>query len=300
MSGTAYSSNAGDRAMHELSAYASCTHGPCGWRTRRDGGHHVRDERRQRHHSVRDTDTPNDLLKAEFGFPGKLMPDVGGQKSSFGSANAGLDYGSGQYWSESIIEAGLRNGSLTEARFDDIADSNIIGSFYVGLDENPAPSVADTTANRHVMTNNKQLIRGIAAESLVLLKNTPGDNFPLPRATLSPSSARMWAFHSLDRTLSSVSWDEIAIPSRAISLPPLVLVQALRRDGMLWWITNDTFTESSSSGISGGSMDGAPGGGNSPGGGLPGGGFGGGDSRRVALKPLVVVLPGEEAAAAAA
>ncbi|KAL5047908.1 glycoside hydrolase family 3 C-terminal domain-containing protein [Aspergillus fruticulosus] len=210
------------------------------------------------------------LLKVKLGFPGMVMPDVGGQKSAFGSANAGLDYGSSQYWSDSIIEAGLRNGSLTEAKLDDIAIRNVIGYFYVGLDENPAPSVADTTANRHVTKNHKQLIRDIAAESLVLLKNTPGDNVGLPLA--EGNSIAIFGAHAgfplagpnLEFSVMGSDGDtfqgHLTSPSGSgagsapyVVTPQLAMTLRQREDGgMLWWITNDTFTESSSSGFSGG------------------------------------------------
>jgi beta-glucosidase len=60
-------------------------------------------------------------LKTELGFPGLVLGDVGGQKTSFGSANAGMDFGDAQYWSNDTIMAGLKNGSLTEARLNDMA-----------------------------------------------------------------------------------------------------------------------------------------------------------------------------------
>lgn len=39
------------------------------------------------------------ILKTELGFPGFVYPDVNGQSTAFGSANAGLDYGSSSIWS---------------------------------------------------------------------------------------------------------------------------------------------------------------------------------------------------------
>ncbi|KAL4983845.1 glycoside hydrolase superfamily [Aspergillus falconensis] len=285
MSGTAYSSNAGDKTMHELYAWPFA-----------DGVHAGMGAVMCAMNDVNGTtacenkESLTNLLKVKLGFPGMVMPDVGGQKSAFGSANAGLDYGSSQYWSDSIIEAGLRNGSLTEAKLDDIAIRNVIGYFYVGLDENPAPSVADTTANRHVTKNHKQLIRDIAAESLVLLKNTPGDNVGLPLA--EGNSIAIFGAHAgfplagpnLEFSVMGSDGDtfqgHLTSPSGSgagsapyVVTPQLAMTLRQREDGgMLWWITNDTFTESSSSGFSGGSMGGAPGGGNFSSGGFPGGG----------------------------
>ncbi|KAI9367037.1 glycoside hydrolase superfamily [Aspergillus egyptiacus] len=300
MTGVAYSSNAGDKTMHELYAWPFA-----------DGVHAGMGAVMCAMNDVNGTtacenkETLTDLLKAELGFPGMVTPDVGGQKSAFGSANAGLDYGSSQYWSDSIIEAGLRNGSLTEARLDDIAIRNVIAYFYVGLDENPAPSVADTTANRHVMKDHRQLIHDVAAESLVLLKNTPGDNVGLPLA--KGNSIAIFGAHAgfplagpnLEFSVMGSDGDtfqgHLTSPTGSgagsatyVITPQLAMTLRQREDGgMLWWVTNDTFTESSSSGFPGGSMGGAPGGGNSSSGGLGasggsvpngGGGSGGGMS----------------------
>lgn len=68
------------------------------------------------------------MLKIEMGFPGMVVPDVGAQIISFGSANGGEDYGSSQLWSSDIITAGINNGSFTQARLDDMAVRNVIVS----------------------------------------------------------------------------------------------------------------------------------------------------------------------------
>ncbi|RDW93409.1 uncharacterized protein DSM5745_00731 [Aspergillus mulundensis] len=292
MSGTTYSSVAGDKATHELYAWPFA-----------DGVHAGMGAIMCAMNDVNGTTacenkhTLTDLLKAELGFPGMVMPDVGGQKSSFGSANNGLDYGSSQYWSDSIIEAGLRNGTLTKAKLDDIAIRNVIGYFYVGLDKNPAPSVADTTANRHVMKDHKKLIRDVATESLVLLKNTPGENVGLPLT--EGNSIAIFGAHAgfplagpnLEFSVMGSSGDtfqgHLTSPTGSgagsasyVITPQLAMTLRQREDGgMLWWITNDTYTESSSSGFPGGSgtgggMGGGMPGGNSSSGGFPGGGFG--------------------------
>ncbi|KAL4911422.1 hypothetical protein BDW74DRAFT_164913 [Aspergillus multicolor] len=265
MSGTTYSSVAGDKATHELYAWPFA-----------DGVHAGMGAIMCAMNDVNGTTacenkhTLTELLKAEMGFPGMVMPDVGGQKSSFGSANNGLDYGSSQYWSDSIIEAGLANGTLTEAKLDDITIRNIIGYFYVGLDKNPAPSVADTTANRHVMKDHKKLIRDVATESLVLLKNTPGANVGLPLT--EGNSIAIFGAHAgfplagpnLEFSVMGSSGDtfqgHLTSPTGSgagsasyVITPQLAMTLRQREDGgMLWWITNDTYTESSSSGFPGG------------------------------------------------
>ncbi|KAL4930303.1 glycoside hydrolase superfamily [Aspergillus undulatus] len=233
------------------------------------------------------------ILKAEMGFPGLVTADVGGQKTAFGAANGGLDIGSSQYWSDEIISAGLKNGSLTEARLDDMAIRNVIGYFYVGLDDDKQPSVADTTDNRNVQKNHRDLIRGIGAESMVLLKNDAGSNTGLPLTkggsiavfgahagfplagpnqafTIMGSDGDTYQGHLTCPTGSGAG-------SNAYTIPPQLALTLRQREegGMIWYITNDTYTASTSSGIPGGDMNGgsggAPGG---DGGGAPGGGDG--------------------------
>ncbi|ETS72904.1 hypothetical protein PFICI_15296 [Pestalotiopsis fici W106-1] len=76
----------------------------------------------------------NGYLKTSIGFPGMVLPDVSSQATSYGSANAGLDNGSGQLWSEQIMLAGIPNGSLSQARLDDMAVRNVIGYYAMNLD----------------------------------------------------------------------------------------------------------------------------------------------------------------------
>lgn len=125
----------------------------------------------------------NGLLKEELGFPGLVMPDVNSQSTSYGSANAGLDFGSSSYWTTAIFEAGIANGSITAARLDDMAIRNTIGFFYAGLNDGKQPEVAATTEYRDVRAGHAKLIRKIGADSLALLKNnrTGGGGLPLER-----------------------------------------------------------------------------------------------------------------------
>ncbi|PQE27536.1 beta-glucosidase D protein [Rutstroemia sp. NJR-2017a BBW] len=75
----------------------------------------------------------NTLLKTELGFPGLVWPDQNGQSSSFDSADAGLDYGSSQYWSNDTLLTGIANGSFTQERLDDMAVRNVIAYYKVNL-----------------------------------------------------------------------------------------------------------------------------------------------------------------------
>ncbi|KAL3477746.1 glycoside hydrolase superfamily [Aspergillus californicus] len=210
------------------------------------------------------------MLKAELGFPGLVLADVGGQKTAYNAANAGLDYGSSQYWSDDIIAAGLRNGSLTEARLDDMAVRNVIGYFYVGLDDGEQPSVADTTDNRHVRGDHAKLIRQVGAESMVLLKNdaSGGRGLPLSEGgSMAIFGAHAsWPMAGPNHEFSIMGSDSdtyqghLTNPtgsgagSAAYVVPPQMALMLRQREsgGMLWWISNDTYSASSGSSFPGG------------------------------------------------
>ncbi|KAL1638696.1 hypothetical protein SLS58_008728 [Diplodia intermedia] len=110
-------------------------------------------------------------LKTELGFPGLVYADVGGQKTGIHSANAGMDLGSSSYWSNSSIMAGMRNGSFTEARLDDMVIRTVIGWYKHSQDVKSFPDLADAGDYVDTRKNHGELAREFAAASLVLLKN---------------------------------------------------------------------------------------------------------------------------------
>jgi beta-glucosidase len=119
-------------------------------------------------------------LKTSLGFPGMVMPDVGSQSTSYGSANAGLDRGSSQYWSQSIILEGIANGNLTQGRLDDMAIRNLIGYYFAGLDEVVQPAEALSGEYRDVRGNHTEVIQQVANEAIILLKNENANGRGLP------------------------------------------------------------------------------------------------------------------------
>jgi beta-glucosidase len=78
----------------------------------------------------------------------------------------GLDMGSSSLWSDEILEAGIANGSFTQARLDDMAVRNVIGYYYAGLDNGLQPSEMGTTEYRDVRGNHSEIIRQVGAESM--------------------------------------------------------------------------------------------------------------------------------------
>jgi beta-glucosidase len=232
-------------------------------------------------------------LKTDLGFPGYVLPDVESQSSSYGSANAGLDFGSSTYWTEAILEAGISNGSMTQARLDDMAVRVVLPFYFAGLDDGKIPTEADTTEYRDVRGDHAQLIRKVGAESIVLLKNNGVLPLRSPR-TMSVFGAHAGAAMAGPNQPFGVSGTEdtyqghlaTAGGSGQASFPYLITPQmalTLRQSqngGMIWWILNSTYTSSSTGGLGGGMGDGGGfGSGNdtgSFGGGVDGGDGGGG------------------------
>ena len=67
--------------------------------------------------------TLNGILKTELGFEGFVVSDWGAQHSGVALALAGLDMiipNAGSFWG-SHLEDAVRNGSVPEARIDDMA-----------------------------------------------------------------------------------------------------------------------------------------------------------------------------------
>ncbi|TVY82596.1 putative beta-glucosidase D [Lachnellula suecica] len=206
------------------------------------------------------------LLKTELGFPGLVLPDVDGQSTAFGSANGGLDFGSSSIWSNTTLLEGINNGSLSQARLDDMAMRNVIGYYKVNLDNGTQPAFVDSSAHVDVRGNHSAIVRENGAASLVLLKNTNGA-LPLK----APLSMALFGSHAGPimagpNTVFSVS----GVPdtysghlaggsgSGQTSFPYLItpqqaLTNRAASDGtMIRWILNNTYGATTSSTMGGG------------------------------------------------
>ncbi|PYH83901.1 putative beta-glucosidase D [Aspergillus uvarum CBS 121591] len=122
-------------------------------------------------YSCENSDLLMKTLKTELGFPGLVWPDMNGQNSAEGSALGGEDYGSSSIWSTSTMETLLSNGTLTEARLNDMAIRNLIAYYHVNLDNGLQPAMQDQDAYVDVRGNHSKLIRENGAKSMALLKN---------------------------------------------------------------------------------------------------------------------------------
>ncbi|KAF2129979.1 glycoside hydrolase family 3 protein [Dothidotthia symphoricarpi CBS 119687] len=204
-------------------------------------------------------DTLGRYLKVELGFPGFVHPDAGAQHTDFDSANAGLDYGSSSYWSNSTLIAGIANGTFTEARLDDMATRVLISYFRQSQESYPAH--AGFTDDVDVRQNHSALARTYAANSIALLKNT-NNALPLknrrsisifgihaapryvgPNTALSVMSG---VGPTMDGHMTQVGGS--AMSSAAFIVTPVhAFVERAMKDGFMlrWWL-NDTVTTSQS------------------------------------------------------
>ncbi|KAK0208537.1 glycoside hydrolase family 3 protein [Desarmillaria ectypa] len=130
--------------------------------------------------------TLNGILKTEFGFPGYVMSDWQATHST-GSINFGLDmtmpgdtfFGSGiSYFGPALVSA-VNQGTVPEARIDDMA-TRILAAWYLLGQDSGYPDVnfdawdKNVPVNTHVdvQGDHKNVIRAIGQASTVLLKNS--------------------------------------------------------------------------------------------------------------------------------
>ncbi|KAJ6510480.1 glycoside hydrolase family 3 protein [Mycena sanguinolenta] len=132
----------------------------------------------------------NDIIKREFGFQGYIMSDWSATHSTI-SAITGLDmtmpgditFQSGTTYFGANLTAYVENGTIPEARLDDMA-TRILAA-WVLLHQDAAsfpatnfdafnPANEDTNLHVDVQADHDALVREIGAASTVLLKNTNG------------------------------------------------------------------------------------------------------------------------------
>jgi len=157
-------------------------------------------------HSCENNELLSGKLKEELGFPGFVYPDESAQFSSYDSANAGLDYSpySDGKWTQVTLSEGIANGSLTEARLNDMAIRSVLPYYFVGLDTADLPEASSNyNAYRNVRGNHSTLIRQVGDEAIALLKNnnTNGGGLPLNK----PHSISLYGAHA-GPSMAGKSW----------------------------------------------------------------------------------------------
>ncbi|KAJ7160088.1 glycoside hydrolase family 3 protein [Mycena filopes] len=130
--------------------------------------------------------TLNGILKGEFGFQGYVMSDWGATHSTAAAVLAGLDVtmpgslvrGTNSSFFGTTLVAAVQNGSVSEARVDDMAVRVLAAWYLLGQDSGYPPVNFDSHDNNaaddervDVQDDHKVLIREIGKASTVLLKN---------------------------------------------------------------------------------------------------------------------------------
>jgi beta-glucosidase-like glycosyl hydrolase len=134
--------------------------------------------------------TLNGILKNEFGFQGFVMSDWGATHSTI-SAIAGLDMtmpgdislGSGTSYFGRNLTAYVQNGTIPEARLDDMATRILAGWYFLGQDSPSYPKTnfnsfnpLDEATNKHIDVQDEHhiIVREVGGASIVMLKNIDG------------------------------------------------------------------------------------------------------------------------------
>ncbi|KAM3077405.1 hypothetical protein ACMFMG_006750 [Clarireedia jacksonii] len=197
----AISSNIDDRTLHELYLWpfadavrAGATSIMCSY------------NRVNETYACENPDLLTRILKEELGFEGYIVSDWFAAHSGVSSANGGLDLLMPGYLTQAATTTGesyfgrnltqaVKNGSVSEARLDDMVRRVMTPYFLLGQDQN-YPSVDPSTTPilgklygidvgaevpaRDVRGNHSALIRSVAAAGTVLLKNT-NNTLPLQK-----------------------------------------------------------------------------------------------------------------------
>ncbi|CAF1439108.1 unnamed protein product [Rotaria magnacalcarata] len=122
----------------------------------------------------------NELLKGELGFQGNVMSDWGATKVGIESALNGLDIempGQDGLMGYALFQA-IRNGSVTEAKINDMVIRILAPYYLLGQDLNyPPVNLNDDVTRDHYLLN-----RQLGTAGIILLKNT-NNTLPFNRNT---------------------------------------------------------------------------------------------------------------------
>jgi beta-glucosidase len=118
----------------------------------------------------------DEVLKKEWGFDGMVVSDWGAVHSTVATANAGLDIEmpSGTYLNADSLRGPIARGEVKESALDEKIRRTLRVMFRLGLFDSQQPADPPVAASKA----HRELARRIAAESMVLLKNS-GHILPL-------------------------------------------------------------------------------------------------------------------------
>ncbi|KAJ8079874.1 hypothetical protein PM082_016699 [Marasmius tenuissimus] len=147
-------------------------------------------------YACEDDRTMNQILKAEYGFQGFIMSDWQATESTI-SAITGLDmtmpgdvvFNSGDSYFGGNLTAYVQNGTIPEARVDDMAIRILAGWYLLRQDDPSYPHVnfdafqpdnEETNERIDVQDDHNEIVRTMGAASTVLLKNNKEGGGGLP------------------------------------------------------------------------------------------------------------------------
>ncbi|KAL4985142.1 glycosyl hydrolase family 3 N terminal domain-containing protein [Aspergillus falconensis] len=167
------SSNIDDKAMHELYLWpfqdavkAGAGSAMCSY------------QRINNSYGCQNSKVMNGLLKGELGFQGFVVSDWDGQHTGIASAAAGLDLAMpiSPYWQNETLALAVKNGSLSQARLDDMATRILAAWHKYSPLENPGHGMPVNLTLPHTQTDardpeSKDTRLQSAVEGHVLVKN---------------------------------------------------------------------------------------------------------------------------------
>jgi beta-glucosidase len=160
-----YSANLDDKTMHEIYLWPFADSVAAGAGSVMCSYNQVNGTQ-----ACQNSKTLNGLLKDELEFRGNVMSDWGATKVGVESALGGLDIempGRDGLMGYALLQA-VKNGSITEARIDDMVIRILAPYFLLGQDQNyPQLNLSYDATRDHYLVN-----RHVGTAGMILLKNT--------------------------------------------------------------------------------------------------------------------------------
>ena len=159
-----YSANLDDKTIHEIYLWPFASVVAAGAGSVMCSANEINETR-----ACQNDKTQNGLLKGELGYMGNILTDWMGSKSTSEPVLAGLDIdmpGNDGYMGDTLVRF-VQNGSIPQARIDDMAVRIIAPYYLVGQDQD-YPSI---DLDRNAMEDHYLINREASRAGMILLKN---------------------------------------------------------------------------------------------------------------------------------
>ncbi|KAF7877017.1 uncharacterized protein EAF02_008237 [Botrytis sinoallii] len=208
------------------------------------------------------------LLKNELDFQGYVVSDWAAQKTTTGSANAGMDmampgdnFGDNNFiWGTNLLNA-VTAGTVPQTRLDDMATRILASWYYLGQDTNYPVVTGWSSWNGgvggpNVSSTHNTVARAVARDGIVLLKNT-NNALPLKKpvslaligqdAIVNPAGANACTDRGCDTGTLAMGWGSGTADFPYLVAPYDALKVKAATDGTTLTLSN---TDSTSTGAS--------------------------------------------------